>query len=97
MQKHLPSFVTSLNLACGFIGIVMVLNHQMIAASLLTGIALIFDFADGALARALKCKSEFGKQIDSLADMVTFGVLPGVIAYQLLLDAFPHVLTNVIP
>ena len=85
IKKSIPSFVTSLNLASGFLGIIMAFTNHLEMASILTGFALAFDFADGFLARALHVKSEFGKQIDSLADMVTFGVLPGVIAYQILL------------
>lgn len=55
----------------------------MIYASVLIGIAAVFDFLDGLAARVFKGASELGKQLDSLADMVTFGALPGIILYQL--------------
>ena len=88
MKKHIPNFITSLNLLSGCIGIGFVFNGDMVTASYLIGIAAIFDFMDGIAARLLNVKSEFGKQLDSLADLISFGLLPGIILYSLLKIAF---------
>lgn len=67
---------------CGCLSIVFALEGNLIFASFLIFIATIFDFLDGMAARLLKVQSELGKQLDSLADMVTFGVAPGMILYK---------------
>lgn len=87
MKKHIPNGITCLNLLSGCIGIVFAFGGQLEYASYAIFIAAIFDFADGLVARALKAYSEIGKELDSLADMVSFGVLPSVIVYQLFLKA----------
>ena len=66
------------------LGIIYIFNGNMEEACYLIWLAAAFDFFDGFLARALKATSEIGKQLDSLADLVTFGVLPSLIYYQLL-------------
>lgn len=83
-MKHIPNFITSLNLASGFISIIFILNGDLIIASWLILAAMIFDFLDGFSARMLKSYSEIGKELDSLADIVSFGVAPGVMIYELL-------------
>lgn len=62
----------------------------LVISSYLIGVAAFFDFLDGLTARVLNQYSEFGKELDSLADMVTFGVVPGVIMYQLIFQALPE-------
>ncbi|WMJ75611.1 CDP-diacylglycerol--serine O-phosphatidyltransferase [Cytophagaceae bacterium ABcell3] len=84
MKKHIPNFITCLNLASGFIGIIETLNGRLYMGAWLIVLACIFDFFDGFAARMLRVTSPIGKQLDSLADMVTFGVLPGLIMFQLL-------------
>jgi CDP-diacylglycerol--serine O-phosphatidyltransferase len=84
VKNHIPNFLTCCNLACGCIAIVLAFQGNLIGSSYLVGAAVIFDFFDGFVARLLKVSGELGKQLDSLADMVSFGVLPGVIMYQLL-------------
>lgn len=86
-MRHIPNFITSLNLASGFISIIFIINGDIITASWLILAAMIFDFLDGFAARALKAYSELGKQLDSLADVVSFGVVPGLIMYNLLYAA----------
>jgi CDP-diacylglycerol--serine O-phosphatidyltransferase len=86
-MKHIPNFITSLNLAAGFIAIVFAANGNLVTASWLILAAMIFDFLDGFSARLLKAYSEIGKELDSLADVVSFGVAPGLIIYQLLNDS----------
>lgn len=84
MVKWIPNFLTLCNLFCGLLGIYFAFNSLMLYSAYLVGIAAIFDFLDGTAARVLNVKSEIGKQLDSLADMVTFGVLPGVILFNLI-------------
>lgn len=84
MLKHLPNVLTLTNLFCGASAIIAVLYDASALAFLLMGIALVADFMDGAMARALKVSGELGKQLDSLADMVSFGVFPGVLCYLML-------------
>jgi CDP-diacylglycerol--serine O-phosphatidyltransferase len=73
------------NLLCGAIGIERVLNGDIITAFVLVIIAAVLDFFDGFAARMLGVNGDFGKQLDSLADLVTFGVLPGIIFYHYLM------------
>ncbi|MBT6746814.1 MAG: CDP-diacylglycerol--serine O-phosphatidyltransferase [Flavobacteriales bacterium] len=88
MIKAIPNTLTLCNLVCGCFGIVFAFNQQLEWAGYLIGIAAIFDFLDGFVARLLNAKSLIGGQLDSLADIVTFGVLPGVIIFQLLSISF---------
>src|SRR6187402_692903 len=90
IKQHIPNFVTLLNLACGFLGIAtLTYGHYRPISSLadnniavyLMFAAAFFDFCDGFVARALKVDSPLGKQLDSLADVVTFGVLPGLLSF----------------
>ena len=87
MIKHIPNFITSLNLAAGFIAIIFAANGDLVTSSWLILAAMIFDFLDGFSARLLKAYSAIGKELDSLADVVSFGVAPGFIIYHLLIDS----------
>lgn len=89
LRKHIPNVLTCLNLLCGCVGLVEAFHNNIIISCWLIGIALIFDFFDGFAARLLKVSSPIGRDLDSLADMVTFGVLPSVIIYQLLMQSIP--------
>src|SRR4051812_35201657 len=84
MKKHIPNALTLLNLFSGCIGIAACFNNRVTLVPLFIGIALVADFLDGFIARLLNVKSDLGAQLDSLADMVTFGVLPGVMLYRAL-------------
>lgn len=90
IKKHIPNAITCLNLFSGCIGLVYAFDNQLIAAGYFILISALFDFFDGMLARLLKAYSEIGKELDSLADMVSFGVLPSVIVYQLFRLASPE-------
>lgn len=81
-KNIIPNLITSLNLFCGAKAIIAFLFHENELGIALVILALIFDFLDGFVARLLKVSSELGKQLDSLADMVTFGVVPGIIMYM---------------
>jgi len=83
MKKHLPNLLTLLNLACGTTAIVFTLEGHWQWAVYLVLAASLFDFLDGLAARMLNAYSETGRQLDSLADMVTFGVLPGIFIYTI--------------
>lgn len=87
MKKHLPNAITCLNLFAGCIGVVLAFKGELVLAGYAILIAGILDFFDGMLARLLNAYSEIGKELDSLADMVSFGLLPAVIIYQLFLKA----------
>lgn len=84
MKKHIPNIVTLMNLACGCLGIVFAFESDLQTAAFMVFLGAAFDFADGFVARALGESSELGKQLDSLSDLVTFGVLPAVLLYHVL-------------
>lgn len=87
IKRNIPNAITCGNLLCGCLAIVCAFNGNLIWASYLVGIAAVLDFLDGFAARMLKVHSEIGKQLDSLADMVTFGVVPGVIMFKLIFQS----------
>jgi len=90
--RHIPNVLTCLNLLCGCIGVVEAFHNNIIISCGLIGIALIFDFFDGFAARILNVSSPIGRDLDSLADMVTFGLLPSIIVYQLLMQSIPDLM-----
>lgn len=79
-----------MNLLCGFIAIIFASTGNIVTASWFILAAMIFDFLDGFSARLLKAYSDIGKELDSLADVVSFGVAPGLIIYQVLSKSFPQ-------
>jgi CDP-diacylglycerol---serine O-phosphatidyltransferase len=85
MKKHIPNLLTLTNLFCGCLALLDILQNNVVStACILMGVALVCDFLDGFVARALKVSGELGKQLDSLADCVTFGVVPGAMFYHIL-------------
>ncbi len=88
MKKHIPNFITLLNLACGSIATAILLTTgDYKTSAILIVCGLLFDFSDGLVARLLKVNSELGKELDSMADMVSFGVFPGAVMYVLMSDS----------
>ncbi|QMU30191.1 CDP-diacylglycerol--serine O-phosphatidyltransferase [Adhaeribacter radiodurans] len=87
MKKLIPNTITCLNLFTGCVAIFAAFQDSLAFAAYLVYLAAIFDFLDGMIARLLHAYSEIGKQLDSLADMVSFGVLPGVIMFKLMQKA----------
>ena len=83
MKKHIPNLITLLNLFSGCIAVVFAVQNRLELAALFVFLGIFFDFFDGLAARALKVQSEIGLQLDSLADMVTSGVVPGIVMYQM--------------
>lgn len=84
MKKHIPNFITCLNLFSGCIGTVFAFSGDLKTAAYFVVLSAVFDFFDGMVARLLNVKSEIGKELDSLADMVSFGFLPGLVMFQLI-------------
>ena len=82
LHRHIPNVFTSLNLATGVFGIINAFTGDHTLTIYYVLLAGIFDFLDGFLARMLKVSGDFGKELDSLADMVTFGILPSVFLFQ---------------
>ena len=84
MKKHIPNCITLLNVLAGCIATVFAVLNQLELAALFVFIGIFFDFLDGLAARALNAYSEIGVQLDSLADMITSGLVPGIVMFQLL-------------
>ncbi|MFT6065188.1 MAG: CDP-diacylglycerol--serine O-phosphatidyltransferase [Paraglaciecola sp.] len=84
IKKHIPNLLTLGNLFCGTIATIFAVEGNFISAGLFVVVGILFDFLDGFVARLLKVSGELGKQLDSLADMVTSGVVPGVIMAKLI-------------
>lgn len=81
----IPNILTLGNLACGCLAIVFAFQGNLVLVAYLVGIAAVLDFLDGFVARALKQFSPIGKDLDSLADMVTFGVVPAVVMFVMIM------------
>lgn len=84
MIRQLPNFLTCCNLICGCFGIVFLLEDRGVPAAYFVWAAGVFDFFDGFVARLVKSNSLIGKELDSLADVVSFGVLPALVMYKLI-------------
>lgn len=88
MKRHLPNLITLLNLACGTTAVVLSLEGQWKWAIYLVLAAAVLDFMDGFVARMLKAFSPIGRQLDSLADMISFGLLPAVFIFSVFRELF---------
>ena len=84
IQKHIPNAITLMNLFCGCIAAVFALNNDFEMAFYWVSLGIFLDFFDGFFARLFQVSSPLGLQLDSLADMVTSGVVPGIVMYQLM-------------
>jgi len=96
--SFLPSLITAGNAILGFLSIVHTFNKHYHKAAFFIILALLFDFFDGKIARHFKITSEFGLQLDSLADVISFGVAPSILAYSWCLkqlDIFSIIITSV--
>lgn len=87
MKKHIPNSITCCNLLSGCISIALMCNGCAVAAGVMIFIAAVFDFFDGFAARLLKAYSPLGAQLDSLSDVISFGVAPSFIIYHYLNQA----------
>jgi CDP-diacylglycerol--serine O-phosphatidyltransferase len=104
IKKHIPNVLTCCNLLCGVIGIQMVVGLDIDFINLRYGLhgaifcillASVFDFLDGFAARLLNVSSPIGKELDSMADMVSFGVLPGFMMFQMTFVSVSDKLINI--
>ena len=82
LTKHIPNAITSMNLLSGVLGVILTLEGRLEWALPLMILAAVFDFCDGLAARLLNAYSPIGKELDSLADMVSFGVLPAIMLFK---------------
>ncbi len=82
MKKHIPNFITCMNILSGCVGIVYALDGNYTIALIAVLCAAVFDFMDGFAARLLKAYSAMGKELDSICDVVSFGVLPAAMLYH---------------
>lgn len=82
ITKHIPNFITCLNLFSGCVSCVMAFQGAYLYAALFMYLAAVFDFLDGMTARLLNAYSRIGKELDSLSDMVSFGIAPGFILFS---------------
>ena len=97
IRRSIPNAITLLNLFLGSIAVVLILEREYVLACWLLAGAGLADFLDGAVARMLGVKSELGGQLDSLADMVSFGLVPGLMYFQLLRESFGFSLNSILP
>lgn len=97
MKRHIPNLFTFLNMVSGVVALVLVFQNQFVTAAGFVFLGIFFDFFDGFFARLFKVNSDLGIQLDSLADMITSGVVPGAVMYKMLLlhpengEIFPYV------
>jgi len=84
MKKQIPNIITLCNMGCGVVATLMALEAEWGMAMLFVILGALFDFCDGATARALGVQSPMGKELDSLADLITSGFTPGAVAFVLL-------------
>ena len=89
IRKHIPNSITCMSLISGCVATVMAFEGNLFGALTWIIIAALFDFCDGFAARLLKAYSPMGKELDSLSDMVSFGVAPGIVLFHLLTTCVP--------
>ena len=87
IKKHIPNFITCLNLFSGCLATLLAFKGNYSGAFIAILVAAVFDFLDGFAARMLKAYSPMGKELDSLADIISFGLAPGIIVFSLLTEA----------
>lgn len=97
IKKHIPNIITLLNLFSGCIALVMVANNEFYGAFFFVSLGIFLDFFDGFFARLFKVSSPLGLQLDSLADMVTSGVVPGFVIYKMLTEIEVFDVTSFVP
>jgi CDP-diacylglycerol--serine O-phosphatidyltransferase len=94
LKRYIPNLLTLGNLFCGTVATIFAVQGDFASAGLFVVIGIVFDFFDGFAARLLNVSGELGKQLDSLADMVTSGVVPGIIVYQLFIENNSNVVVS---
>lgn len=89
ITKHIPNTITSLNLLSGCVAVIFALSGNFTAVVVCIALSAVFDFCDGLAARLLKAYSPMGKELDSLADLVSFGLVPALMVYYILNSILP--------
>jgi len=84
IKKHIPNLITLCNLFCGTIATIYAVQGDFVFAGLFVILGIVFDFFDGFTARLLNVSGALGKELDSLADMVTSGVVPGIVMFKMI-------------
>ena len=84
IKKHIPNLITLLNLTCGLLAVIAIFRDQEAEAFWFVCLGIFFDFWDGFFARKYNVSGDLGLQLDSLADMVTCGVVPGLMIFKLI-------------
>lgn len=90
ITKSIPNLFTLGNLFLGMLAIMLAMDGRYSLAAIMVIVAMLLDGLDGRVARALNCQSEFGKQLDSLSDVISFGVAPAVIMYLISFQSLPQ-------
>lgn len=96
ITKSIPNLFTLGNLFIGMVAIMLTQNGKYSLAAILVIVAMLLDGLDGRAARALNCQSEFGKELDSLSDVISFGVAPALIMYSVAFDDIPTALAWIV-
>lgn len=102
IKKHIPNFITLMNMLFGCVAAIFAVQGNLVLAAAFVCLGIFFDFFDGLAARLLNVKSDLGLQLDSLADMITSGLVPGIIMCQLIATALgsevePNLLSSETP
>jgi len=97
MKNFIPNFITLLNAFFGCLAIVSIFENAWLMVALWLCLGAVADFLDGAMARWLDARSALGKQLDSLADMISFGVAPGLILYTFLAEGETGLVWKAVP
>ncbi|AWB46163.1 CDP-diacylglycerol--serine O-phosphatidyltransferase [Paenibacillus sp. CAA11] len=99
--KSIPNMFTLGNLFLGMVAIMLAQNGKYSLAAIMVIVAMLLDGLDGRVARALKCPSEFGKELDSLSDVISFGIAPALIMYSISFQDIPTavawIVTSIFP
>lgn len=90
ITKSIPNLFTLGNLFLGMLAMMLALDGRYSLAAIMVIVAMLLDGLDGRVARALNCSSEFGKQLDSLSDIISFGVAPALIMYLISFQSLPQ-------
>lgn len=85
--RMIPSIFTLANLLCGFLAIILVIEESYSLGAAMVLLSVLMDSLDGKVARRLSVSSDFGKELDSLSDLVSFGVAPAILTYQSILSS----------
>ena len=83
IKSFIPNTLTLLNLICGCFSIAFAFQFQFDAVLILVLFGVLLDYLDGLAARLLNAESNFGKHLDSLSDIITSGIVPGIVVYQM--------------